>query len=195
MQHAWKLYRMIIYSLSIHCYDMFYVTWRGDRKSIPKQSCPQCTDLLSRLRMLETPQFWQVPSQHFVFYGCSMIIPKPICFEDMANFLYDLGFLGLWMHGYATVSYNQILNHLRLWPTLTAVGTAVLKVKLFKINEDELTFVWSNYELSVPSDTDSKPRTKIKTSLQIRSIFGGTQLCMCISKNKTQLTVQMCTIS
>ena len=31
----------------------------------------------------------------FRFYGCSMIIPKPICSEEGANFLYDLGFLGL----------------------------------------------------------------------------------------------------
>ena len=65
----------------------------------------------------------------FRFYGCSMIIPKPIYSEDMANFLYDLGFLALWMYGYATVSYNQILNHLKLRPSLNAVATAVLKVK------------------------------------------------------------------
>ena len=56
-----------------------------------------------------------------------MIIPKPICSEDMANF--DLGFLSLWMYGYAAVSYNQILNHLKFWLTLTAVATAVLKVQ------------------------------------------------------------------
>ena len=70
---------------------------------------------------------------------------------------------------------------------------------MFKINEDELTFVWSNYELSVSSETDSptdsNPNKKIKTSPQIRSIFGSTQICMCISKNKTKLTVQRCTVS
>ena len=49
----------------------------------------------------------------FCFYGSSMIIPKPICSEDRANFLYDLGFLGLCMYGYTTVSYNQILDHLK----------------------------------------------------------------------------------
>ena len=33
------------------------------------------------------------------------------------------------MHGYATVSYNQILDHLQFWPAHTAVTTAVSKVK------------------------------------------------------------------
>ena len=31
------------------------------------------------------------------------------------------------MYGYAAVSYNQILDHLKFWPTHTAVTTAVLK--------------------------------------------------------------------
>ena len=34
------------------------------------------------------------------------------------------------MYGYATVSYNQILDHLKFLPALTAVTTAVLKVKI-----------------------------------------------------------------
>ena len=34
------------------------------------------------------------------------------------------------MYGYATVSYNQILNHLKFSLILTAVATAVLKVKI-----------------------------------------------------------------
>ena len=67
----------------------------------------------------------------FHYYGCSMIILKPICSEDMANFLYDLDFLRPWMYGYATVSYDQILNHLNFWPALTVVTTAILKVNLF----------------------------------------------------------------
>ena len=46
-------------------------------------------------------------------YGCTMFIPKSMCAVYMANFLYDLGFLGPWMYGYATVSYNQILDHLK----------------------------------------------------------------------------------
>ena len=75
------------------------------------------------------------------------------------------------MYGYATVSYNHILDHLKFWPAHTAVTTPVLKVK--KIGKiDELTFVWSNYEWSVSSETDSNPHKKIKTSPQIRSIFG-----------------------
>ena len=66
----------------------------------------------------------------FRFYGCSMIIRKPIYSEDMAYFLYDLSFLGLWMYGYATFSFNQIFNHLKFWPAFTAVATTVLKVKI-----------------------------------------------------------------
>ena len=46
----------------------------------------------------------------FRFYGCSIITRMPICSQDMVNFLYDLGFLGPWMYGYATVSYNRILT-------------------------------------------------------------------------------------
>ena len=38
------------------------------------------------------------------------------------------------MYGYVTVSYNQILDHLKFWPTntavTTAVTTAVLKLKI-----------------------------------------------------------------
>ena len=66
----------------------------------------------------------------FHYYGCSMIIPKQICSENLANFLHDLDFLGPWMYGYATVSYDQTLNHLKFWPALAAVTTAVLKVKI-----------------------------------------------------------------
>ena len=33
------------------------------------------------------------------------------------------------MYGYAAVSYNQILDHLKFWPAHTAVTTVVLKVK------------------------------------------------------------------
>ena len=64
----------------------------------------------------------------------------------MTNFLYDLGLLGNWMYGYATLSYNQILDHLKFWPPHTAVTTAVLEVKKKQANLDEQTFVWSNYE-------------------------------------------------
>ena len=66
-----------------------------------------------------------------------MITRNPICSEDMANFLYDLDFLGPWMYGYATVSYNQILDHLKFWPAFTAITTAVLKVKIVLIIKDE----------------------------------------------------------
>ena len=48
----------------------------------------------------------------------------------MANFLYDLGFLGHFMYDYATVSYNQTLDHLKFWPALSAITTALLKVKI-----------------------------------------------------------------
>ena len=49
----------------------------------------------------------------------------------MANFLYEMGFLGPWMYGYATVSYNQILDHVKFWPAHTVVTTDVLKLKQF----------------------------------------------------------------
>ena len=49
----------------------------------------------------------------------------------MANFLYDMGFLGPWMDGYATGSYNQILDHLKFWQAHSAETTAVLKVEVF----------------------------------------------------------------
>ena len=125
MQHAWKFYQIIIYSLSIHYSDMFDVTWRSEWKSFPKQPCP----------IKQTVHVWDVTIQSravsaFQFYGCPMFIRKPKCSEDMANFLYDLSFLGPWIYGYATVSYNQILDHLKFWPTLTAITTALLKVKL-----------------------------------------------------------------
>ena len=61
------------------------------------------------------------------FHGCWMFIRTPICPVNMANFLYDLGFLGPWMYGYATNSYNQILDHLKILSTHSAVTTAVLK--------------------------------------------------------------------
>ena len=64
------------------------------------------------------------------FHGCSMFIRKPLCPVKMANFLYDLGFLGPCMYGYATVSYNQILDHLKFWPAHSVVTTAVIKVKI-----------------------------------------------------------------
>ena len=59
-----------------------------------------------------------------------MVIRNPICSEDISNFLYDFGFLGPWMYGNATVSFNQILDHLKFRPALTVVTTAVLKVKI-----------------------------------------------------------------
>ena len=34
------------------------------------------------------------------------------------------------MYGYATVSYNQMLDYFKFLPALTAVTTAVLKVKI-----------------------------------------------------------------
>ena len=62
------------------------------------------------------------------FHGCSMFIPKPVFPVHLANFLYDLGFRGPWMYGYTTVSYFQILDHLKFWPTYSAIITAILKV-------------------------------------------------------------------
>ena len=61
-------------------------------------------------------------------------------------------------------------DHLKIWPAQTAITTAVLKVKN-ESNSDELTFVWSNYEWSVLSETDSNPHKKMQTRPQNRSIF------------------------
>ena len=44
------------------------------------------------------------------------------------------------MYGYATFSYNQILDHLKFCPVHTAVTTDVLKLKQFYAKEDELAF-------------------------------------------------------
>ena len=44
-------------------------------------------------------------------------------------------------------------------------------------------------------ETDSYPNKKIQMRPQIRSIFGGIKVCICISKNKTQSIVQRCTTS
>ena len=50
------------------------------------------------------------------------------------------------MHGYATVSYNQILDHLQFWTTHIAVTAAVSRLKIFYVLLAELTFVWGSYE-------------------------------------------------
>ena len=65
------------------------------------------------------------------FHGCAMSIRKPIHPVNMANFLHDLGFLGPWIYGYTSFSYNQILDNLKFWPAHSAITTAVLKVKYF----------------------------------------------------------------
>ena len=61
-------------------------------------------------------------------YHWSTALPQT-CPVNMANFLYHLGFLGPWMYGYATVSYYQIMDHLKFGPAHTAITTDVLKVK------------------------------------------------------------------
>ena len=35
------------------------------------------------------------------------------------------------MYGYATISYNQILDHLKFLPAHSGITTAVFKVKIF----------------------------------------------------------------
>ena len=47
----------------------------------------------------------------------------------MVSFLYDLGFLDPLMYGYATVSYNQIVDDMKFYLAHPAVRTAVIKVK------------------------------------------------------------------
>ena len=50
------------------------------------------------------------------------------------------------MYGFATASYNKMLDHLKFWTAHTAVKTAALKLKTIWEILDELTFVISNYE-------------------------------------------------
>ena len=94
------------------------------KTAIPSKYWPIKQPVHMRDLTIET---WTVSAINF--HGCSLFISKPICPVDMANFLYDLGYLDHWMHGYAIVSYNQILDHMKCWPAHSAVATAVLKVK------------------------------------------------------------------
>ena len=112
MQHAWKLHQMIIYFLSIH---------RSDKLSNLKEqpeNIPQNSHTLNALTYQadcahKRPHNLDKSSHSNSFYGCAMFIQESICPVYMVKFLYDLGFLGPWMYGYATVSYIQILNHLK----------------------------------------------------------------------------------
>ena len=58
-----------------------------------------------------------------------MFIQKSICPVNMVKFLYDLEFLDPQMYGYATSSYNQILDHLKFWLAHTAAKNSCFKGK------------------------------------------------------------------
>ena len=49
----------------------------------------------------------------------------------MANFLYDLGFLGTSLYGYATASSKNILDNLEFWQTHNVITKTLLKVNVF----------------------------------------------------------------
>ena len=128
MQHAWKLYQIQIRSLSIHHSDKFFCYLKERSEIYPETTIPTMHWPIKQTVHIRdlTIQTRAVPAIRF--HDCSMFICKPICPVHMANFLYDLGFLGPWMYGNATVSYYQIWDHFKFWPAHTVVTTAVLKV-------------------------------------------------------------------
>ena len=69
----------------------------------------------------------------------------------------------------------------QFWPLEVLTGpnchnnSCIKGKKNIEANSDELTFVWSHYELSVLPETDSNPHKKIQTRPQVRSIFRGTK--------------------
>ena len=110
MQHGWKLYQIIIYSLSITALQVLCnLKERPEIYSktvIPSMHWPIKQTVHIRDLIIQT-----IAVSAIRFHGCSIFIHKPTCPVHMANFLYDLGFLGPLMYGYATVSYNQILTN------------------------------------------------------------------------------------
>ena len=115
----------IIYSLSIHCSDMFYVTWiEGATENLSQSShalnaltyqedcaCKDATLLTSAgSAFCFMAAKWTSVSQYVLKFGELSIW---------------FGFLSPWMYGSETVSYNQNLDLLKFWPALTAVTTAV----------------------------------------------------------------------
>ena len=124
MQHAWKLYQIInIFFVYIPlCQVLCNLKERPEiypKTAVPSTHWPIKQTVHIRDLTIQTRVVSAIHSN-----GCSMFIRKPICSVHMANFLYDLRFLGPWMYGYATVSYNQILDRLKFWPAHTAVTTA-----------------------------------------------------------------------
>ena len=119
----------------------------------------------------------------FRFYGCSMFICKPI-FPDVYIWR-TLGFLGPWLYGFATVSYNQIWDHMKFWQAHPAISTAVLQVKNILAKPRWTDFclkqLWVvgiiNMGLNWAHSINLKPITILK--ILIKSIFfegGGTKL-------------------
>ena len=124
MQHAWQLYQIIIYYFTIHRSDKFYVTWRSDRKTTWN------SHILNELSYQANCAYKMLHSSDKISLSL-IFIRKPICSAHMANFLYELGFLGPRMYGYATVSYSQMFDPLKFWPAHTVETTDVLELKQF----------------------------------------------------------------
>ena len=115
MQHGWKLSQIIIYSLSITAWQVLCnLKERPEiyaKTVIPSMHWPIKQTVHIRDLIIQT-----IAVSAIRFHGCSIFIHKPTCPVQMANFLYDLGFPGPLMYGYATVSYNQF------WPLEVLTG-------------------------------------------------------------------------
>ena len=125
MQHGWKLYQIIIYSLSIHR----SVLCNLRKRNLPWNSHTLNAQTYQADRAYYRRHHLDKSSLSNSFFGCSMCIYKSIYTVHMANFLYEPGSLGPSMYGYATVSYDQIWEHLKFWQAHTTVTTAVFKAE------------------------------------------------------------------
>ena len=109
MQHGWKLYQIIIYSLSITAWQVLCYL-KEQPEIYPKTVKPSMYWPIKQTVHIRDLIIQTIAVSAIRFHGCSIFIHKPTCPVYMANFLYDMGFLGPLMYGYATVSCNQILT-------------------------------------------------------------------------------------
>ena len=109
MQLGWKLYQIIKYSLSITSWKVL-CNLKEQLEIYPETVIPTMHwPIKQTVHIIDLIiQIIAVSAIHF--HGCSIFIHKPTCPVHLVNFLHDMDFLGPWMYGYATVSYNQILT-------------------------------------------------------------------------------------
>ena len=109
MQLGWKLYQIIMYSLSITAWQVL-CNLKERPEIYPKTVIPSIHWPIKQTVHIRDLIIQTIAVSAIRCHGCSIFILKPTCPVQMANFLYDLGFLGPLMYGYATVSYNQFLT-------------------------------------------------------------------------------------